>query len=185
MSVIKRNNIHCIKCGRLTGGKEHICASVDLKKDRKCFFCNKPLQNEGYERYRDHCHYCSSRVATVWEFLRRQLLVKAFGGKCQICGFAEDFCALDFHHINGDDKKTKNFIGQVKKYPWLFALVCSNHHRMITNGKIKCPESLFKKETILEGIIVSRNEINERMFKEYNYDQRTGIGFIQGLHRCS
>ena len=35
---------------------------------------------------------------------RKELLVKGFGGKCQICGYDKCITALEFHHINPELK---------------------------------------------------------------------------------
>lgn len=67
---------------------------------------------------------------------RKQLLVQAFGGKCQKCGYSKTYNALDFHHIDKSEKKytisnllrnPKNLstiIEEIKKC----VLLCKNCH---------------------------------------------------------
>jgi len=72
----------------------------------------------------------------------KQKLVDYKGGKCQICGYCKCIDALDFHHINPEEKDfsisggTKSF-EHVKSELDKCILVCSNCHREIHAGLIK------------------------------------------------
>jgi hypothetical protein len=66
---------------------------------------------------------------------KKKLLVALAGGKCVQCGYSKCFRALEFHHINPEDKEIKSFIhvpievakAEIKKC----ILVCSNCHAEI------------------------------------------------------
>lgn len=72
--------------------------------------------------------------------LKKLLLVKEFGSKCAICQYDKCITALEFHHINEDEK---NFaISQSKNIKWEILLneakkcilVCCRCHREIHEG---------------------------------------------------
>lgn len=81
------------------------------------------------------------------------LLRKKYGGKCQRCGYSTYLGALDFHHIEQDDKeftignrdfKLKECIEEAKKC----VLICTNCHREIHAGLWDINEILKDKEEI-------------------------------------
>jgi 5-methylcytosine-specific restriction endonuclease McrA len=63
---------------------------------------------------------------------RKAYLVSLLGGKCVRCGYSKSLWALQFHHINPEDKESKNLsklsfekqIEEVKKC----ILLCANCH---------------------------------------------------------
>ena len=65
------------------------------------------------------------------------LLVKEFGNKCSICGYDKCIAALEFHHLNPNEKefhlgqaKTTNLI-KLRSELSKCILVCSNCHKEI------------------------------------------------------
>lgn len=72
----------------------------------------------------------------------KNMLVQYKGGKCQICGYNRCISALDFHHLNPEEKDfhisggTKSF-EKLKTEVDKCILVCSNCHREIHAGIIK------------------------------------------------
>ena len=78
---------------------------------------------------------------TAFRKNRKQNLVKISGGKCNLCGYDKTFSALEFHHINPDEKKygisasgtchsIESDLEEVQKC----ILVCANCHREIHDG---------------------------------------------------
>ena len=72
---------------------------------------------------------------------RKKLLISISGSKCNICGYNKAISALEFHHINPEEKeyglaqkgtchKLENDIQELKKC----ILVCANCHREIHEG---------------------------------------------------
>lgn len=56
------------------------------------------------------------------------------GGKCQICGYNKCMAALDFHHINPEDKEYDSEFHSKKKFlkkiqEGKIKLFCSNCHK--------------------------------------------------------
>lgn len=77
---------------------------------------------------------------------RKRFLVKIKGGKCCNCGFDSFNEALEFHHVDPDDKKytisqnchsLKDDISEVRKC----ALLCANCHRGIHANIIELPKN--------------------------------------------
>lgn len=72
----------------------------------------------------------------------KQRLIDYKGGKCQICGYNRCINALEFHHINPEEKDftisggTKSF-NTLKLEVDKCVLVCSNCHREIHAGLIQ------------------------------------------------
>lgn len=91
------------------------------------------LRKDG--KYR--CKKCSSESV---ENRRRKLkheLVKYKGGKCEICGYDKCEAALEFHHLNPEEKEFQLSSGntcsleKMKKEADKCILVCANCHREI------------------------------------------------------
>lgn len=104
--------------------------------------------------------------------MRKQLMIAGFGGKCNICGYNKCNEALEFHHINPEEKeialsqkimsweKTKE---ELKKC----ICVCANCHREIHNGLIKLDNSKqYFNEELVNDYDPSIHQINN----EENYD---------------
>jgi len=89
-------------------------------------------------------------------------MVEAMGGKCQICGYDRCPEALDFHHLNPDEKDfgfgkiiaspkaVSKIIIELKKC----VMLCSNCHREVHAGIIEITEnpSPIKEECLLAEV---------------------------------
>lgn len=110
-----------------------------LKECKKHGLTEFVLRADG--RYR--CKKCASEAVQKRREKTKELLVEYKGGKCEICGYDKCVEALEFHHINPDEKDFG--IGQ-KGYTRSFErnkaevdkciLVCANCHREIHSGLI-------------------------------------------------
>jgi len=63
----------------------------------------------------------------------RNELRARWGGACQICGYSRCLSALQFHHVDRTHKEGRGGakIGEIKRHPERFILVCSNcHHEL-------------------------------------------------------
>lgn len=73
--------------------------------------------------------------------LRRLRQVKETVG-CYFCDYDENYVAIDFHHVDGDEKSgSVTHLLYSGWYDWLeearkCIIICSNCHRMLTHGKI-------------------------------------------------
>jgi hypothetical protein len=76
------------------------------------------------------------------------------GGKCQCCGYNKYVGALEFHHINSEEKdfgiSAKGYTRsweRVKEELDKCILVCANCHREIHGNIIPCPTECISDET--------------------------------------
>lgn len=70
--------------------------------------------------------------------LRKIQLINEFGGKCQECGYNKNIAALEFHHINPDEKEFQldmrnTSIEKLRIEAAKCKLLCANCHRELHN----------------------------------------------------
>ena len=105
-----------------------------------------------------------SNSQVVIDFVKRRKsnLIKVFGGKCCICGFNKWQSALEFHHVNPNEKDfnitaettTKAIEKQLKELRKCI-LVCANCHRGIHSNNLTIPDNWqdFFNEQIAQELI--------------------------------
>lgn len=88
-----------------------------------------------------YCKKCTSTQVVERTKKLKQSMVDYKGGCCQICGYDKYIGALDFHHINPNEKdftiahiRQYKFDDTIKKELDKCLLVCSNCHREIHGG---------------------------------------------------
>ena len=70
-----------------------------------------------------------------WRLNAKQLLVEQKGGKCSKCGYNKCIGALDFHHPEGEEKKDRSILMNVRSLEKVIEdaepliLLCANCHR--------------------------------------------------------
>lgn len=95
-------------------------------------------------RYR--CRKCRVEYVDKSRKKKRNSLIELFGGTCQSCGYDKCAGALEFHHVDENEKSFelsipnmtrgwKTLLKEAKKC----VLVCSNCHREIHSNVTKCP----------------------------------------------
>jgi hypothetical protein len=89
-----------------------------------------------------------SEAVKRWRKNTKQKLVNAMGGKCAICGYCKTHAALEFHHIDPNEKEFtfgaargsivnwNKLVEEAKKC----ILLCSNCHREVHEGISDLPE---------------------------------------------
>ena len=90
------------------------------------------LRKDGHYR----CRKCASENVSLRRQKVKELLTEYKGGKCEICGYDKCIAALEFHHINSDEKEfgiatsgsTKK-LELLKKEADKCLLLCCNCHR--------------------------------------------------------
>ena len=98
-----------------------------------------------------------SKNVTNFRQRRKALLVRISGGACSLCGYDKCIGALEFHHINPEDKEyqlssgnchsLEQDINELKKC----LLVCANCHREIhQEDSPYTQEELFSKQIFIE-----------------------------------
>lgn len=84
----------------------------------------------------------SERVKT-WRYRTKSRLIKAFGGKCGICGYDKCDDVFEFHHINSKEKEFglgsargntiswERMVNEVRKC----VMLCSNCHKEVHSSR--------------------------------------------------
>ena len=112
---------------------------IIIKECKKHGLTEYVLRNDG--RYR--CKKCSVEAVQRRREKLKLLAVEYKGGECEICGYKKCVNALEFHHIDPNEKEfgvgengyTRS-IEAIKKELDKCILVCSNCHREIHAGLI-------------------------------------------------
>lgn len=103
------------------------------------------LRTDG--RYR--CKKCAVEAVQKRREKIKDILIDYKGGECQICGYKRYRGALEFHHINPDEKEfgiskdgATRSLEESKKEADKCVLVCANCHREIHAGLIDINKSI-------------------------------------------
>ena len=109
---------------------------------KKCEICGNDFIIQDFSQAkRKYCYTCSPKDrkgdwTPVFKAIKHQLILEK-GGKCEICGYNKCEAALNFHHINPDEKefdlsmKSKNKkinIDECRKEAEKCQLLCANCH---------------------------------------------------------
>lgn len=97
-----------------------------------CKLCKKEF-NQYQGKNRTRCGACNTKIR---RHRTKQKAIDYLGGKCNRCGYNENIVALEFHHIDPNEKEFQ--IGSVSNKSWesiineikKCELLCSNCHRI-------------------------------------------------------
>jgi hypothetical protein len=110
--------MECINCGALLTG---------LQRKYCCRKCKNDFNNQVYQSY-------LAQQKRGHE--RKRKLLKLKGGKCELCGYDKNSAAMEFHHINPEDKLFQLDLRSLSNRKWAEVvaeagkciLLCSNCH---------------------------------------------------------
>ena len=134
----------------------------------------------------------SSQATSDFRRNRKLNLIKVCGNQCNICGYNKVIGALEFHHINPEEKsyglasmgtchQLETDLTEIKKC----ILVCANCHREI-HENLFTKEELINKKVYLEDIAQSLiKERNSKLEKKHYYCQQCGKEINRGSKLCS
>lgn len=128
----------------------------------------------------------NSQVVIDFVKRRKSNLIKVFNSKCCICGFDKWQSALEFHHVNPENKEfglTVNTTTKALEKQLIEArkciLVCANCHRGIHSGFVTIPDnwqSYYNEEVA--------NELLKALEKKKYYCIDCGKEISKGATRC-
>ena len=133
----------CKKCG-------------EAKEDKDFYFQKKE------NRYHCYCRVCHNRLLVEKGIKRKIQLIELMGGKCQKCGYDKNYAALEFHHLDPNEKEFVWTRMRLKSWEVILEeikkciLLCANCHREFHN-----PQAFFSK-------IDRENLYKENIEKEVN-----------------
>ena len=98
------------------------------------------------DKYHWKCLKCQTEAVQKRRNKLKELAIEYKGGRCQCCGYNKCYRALEFHHIDPNEKDfgigakgyTKSWEA-IKEELDKCVLVCSNCHREIHEGITECP----------------------------------------------
>jgi hypothetical protein len=87
-------------------------------------------------------------ATSEWRYRTKLRMIESFGSKCCICGYSKCVSALDFHHLNPQQKDFSPSAARASSSSWQkicdelrkCVMVCANCHREIHSGYIKVPD---------------------------------------------
>jgi hypothetical protein len=92
------------------------------------------------------CRICRRDAVTKRRRKVKRLLVAEAGGKCLICGYNRSVVALQFHHLDPDEKRfaiaqrgCTNGINLVREEAAKCVLLCANCHSEVEAGLVELP----------------------------------------------
>lgn len=79
-------------------------------------------------------------------------MVEAFGSKCGICGYSRCIKALEFHHIDPNEKDFSPGAGRASSKSWesicgelrKCVMLCANCHREVHDGSATLPDNITR-----------------------------------------
>lgn len=111
------------------------------------------LRSDGRGKTRWKCLKCETEAVQKRREKLKVMAVAYKGGKCQCCGYNKCTEALEFHHIDPEQKDfgiaAKGYTrawGKNKQELAKCILVCSNCHREIHNNITKCPTVMINDD---------------------------------------
>lgn len=126
---------------------------------REIMFCQIHGETEFAERKDGNrtkwkCLKCEAEAVQRRRDKVKLMSIAYKGGKCQCCGYNKYVGALEFHHINSEEKdfgiSAKGYTRsweRVKEELDKCILVCANCHREIHGNIIPCPTECISDET--------------------------------------
>lgn len=118
----------------------------------------------------------------------KERAVYVMGGKCSVCGYNKCQTALEFHHLNPEEKdftfaaNTNRAWSTIRKELEKCILVCANCHREIHSGMINTINFL---SNFNENKAKEIDELVEQVkTKQISYCKYCGIEVYQGNNCC-
>lgn len=108
------------------------------------------------------CRLCNTQARSKARRKVKLTLINLLGGQCIICGYNKCIAALEFHHLDRQNKKfvLAGFVGSLKRAmeeAEKCAILCANCHREVEVGTTKFPENYTpKKLEYIEKIKVKK-----------------------------
>lgn len=104
-----------------------------------------------YDTLRYRCLVCEAERKKKHRTNLKETLVKEAGSKCRLCGYNKFIGALEFHHINPEEKEFglgstgwMKGLERTRKEAKKCVLLCSNCHKEVEAG-IQTLESLTNR----------------------------------------
>lgn len=129
---------YCLTCSPF---KKHNTKQLHLTES--VIFCATCGKHYNYNRRRgDTKKQCGACSVNLRRFKKRRKAVTYKGGKCIICGYTKCIKALNFHHLNPEDKDFQISGNHCRRWEAIqkeldkCVLVCANCHAEVHDGAV-------------------------------------------------
>ena len=106
---------------------------------KQCDICKKEFKTKKFGTKRRYCFECSpeySKNGTAISYIRKAIkkeLVRYKGGKCEKCGYNKCIEALQFHHINPEEKSF-----EISNFEYLKIRPMEEYYKEVDKCKLLC-----------------------------------------------
>lgn len=139
---------------------------------------------------RKRCKKCRIDAVNKKRQNNKKILVEYKGGKCEICGYNKCIDALEFHHINPEEKEFGISDGNIKSIERLKCeadkcmLVCANCHKelhhMMNEKEVDFYDNFEEKLNLNEIINDINNNLSKKdMCEKYKVSMMTIVRFLK------
>lgn len=136
---IHRVTLDTKKKAKILKPKKNISMREERVDKTKCITCNKQLDNTtGYKHHKGFyptCKVCHNRATQHRQQGFKRDCVDYKGGKCERCGYCNNYGSLDFHHLDPTQKdftisrcQSQKFDDRIKIELDKCILLCRNCH---------------------------------------------------------
>lgn len=120
------------------------------------------------------CLKCESELAVLKKQKYKLKMIQYKGGKCEICGYDKNIAALEFHHLNPEEKDftisdTHHSWESTQKELDKCICLCANCHRELHNPQ-STPENLAKLiELHNYKVEIKKKQTKKKQIKKNKY----------------
>ncbi len=147
------------------------------KCDLLCKCCHRKRHHKEDEK--------SANPVNTYTKMLKKLLVKAFGGKCLLCGIEDEYIIYDFHHINPKTKimgishmmKYHSSISDTVSEAKKCAMLCACCHAEVHAENLKIEEKEYMDIKIIEAY-------KEGKAKKHSSCKACGKEVARGAKHC-
>lgn len=157
LNLLKIKYKNCLECNNefITTGYHMKFCSIECRKKYR----NKYMKNRKFEYDK----------VKIWRINNKKLSIEYKGGKCIVCDYNRCSSALEFHHIDSNEKdfsiSHRNIsFNNLKKELNKCVLICSNCHREVHDNIIDINNYLYKN--INNDKVIRINKIRKKRKKE-------------------
>lgn len=148
---------YCLQCLPFKSGKRLPYEFKDPNRStvwnngqRRCPKCNEfkdsvdfYLRHDRTDQTHSYCRDCINTQSLERQRKLKMLAVEYKGGKCSICSYYRSSAALEFHHLNPNEKdftlshvRSYKFDDRIKTELDKCVLLCANCHREVHQGLV-------------------------------------------------
>jgi ribosomal protein S27AE len=139
---------HGLKTSRGHGRRAAALAAIDDGTNRFEYECRRHGRTTFlvFKDGRSRCGKCSSEAVQRRRECTKETLAREQGGQCAICGYRRYVGALQFHHVDPEQKKFSisgrgitRAIARSREEAKKCVLLCANCHAEVEAGVSECP----------------------------------------------